>query len=144
MCFLRGWRSIVAQHDVEGSGKVVGKGTAVAFIHERQQESQEQQSQEQKPQKKSEATRPLQQPRSLQQQQHTVCHTACTRKYGSVCFQVSGLQCNDVTRQRDDSRRVQTYCGLFQKTWATIVFGIGLTYYSIAVTCLCLSGYTPT
>lgn len=67
--FLCGGRSIVTQHDVEGSGEVVGEGAAAAFVHEGQQEGQEQQSQQEEPQRKSQPTYPLQQAGLLQQQQ---------------------------------------------------------------------------
>lgn len=70
---LCGRWSIVTEHDVEGSCKVVGEGAAVAFVHEGQQEGQEQQSQEKEPQRKGQPTHPLQQPGLLQQQwQHGV------------------------------------------------------------------------
>lgn len=62
---LCGWRSFVAEHDVEGSGKVVRERAAIAFIHEGQQEGQEQQSEEEEPQRKSQPTNPLQQSRFL-------------------------------------------------------------------------------
>lgn len=60
---------MVTEHDVEGSGKVVGERAAVAFIHEGQQEGQEQQSQEEEPQRKSQSAYPQTQPRFLQKQQ---------------------------------------------------------------------------
>lgn len=62
----RRW-SVIAEHDLERSGKVVGEGAAVAFIHERQQEGKEQQSEEKEPQGKSQATHPMQQAGLLQQ-----------------------------------------------------------------------------
>lgn len=63
--FLCGWWSVVAEHDVERSGEVVGEGAAAAFVHEGQQEGQQEQSQEKEPQRKSQPTHPLQQPRLL-------------------------------------------------------------------------------
>lgn len=66
--FLRGRRPVVAQHDIEGSGEVVGERAAVPVVHERQQEGEEQQSEEEEPQKKSQTTNPVQQPTFLKTQ----------------------------------------------------------------------------
>lgn len=46
---LRWWRPLIAQHNAEGPGKVVGDGAAGAPVHEGQEEGQEQQSQEEQP-----------------------------------------------------------------------------------------------
>lgn len=47
---------MVAQHDVERAGKVVGEGATVALIHEGQQEAgEEQQGEEEEPQRERHA-----------------------------------------------------------------------------------------
>lgn len=67
-----GRRPVVAQHDVERAGKVVGEGATVAFIHEGQQEGcEEQQGEEEEPQQESHAAHPRQQPRLLNTHTHT-------------------------------------------------------------------------
>jgi len=53
MWFLCGRWAVVAQHDAEGSGVIVGQRAAAAFIKEGQQEGEKQQSEEEEPQKKS-------------------------------------------------------------------------------------------
>lgn len=63
---LCGRGPVVAQHDVEGPGEVVGERAAAPFVHERQQEGEEQQSEEEEPQEESQAADPLQQPGFLQ------------------------------------------------------------------------------
>lgn len=67
-------RTIVAQHDVEGAGKVVGEGAAGAGVHEGQEEGQQQQSEEQQPQRESQPAHTLQQAGFLQQHQQRSAH----------------------------------------------------------------------
>ena len=72
MWFLCGRWAVVAQHDAEGSGVIVGQRAAAAFIKEGQQEGEKQQSEEEEPQKKSQPTHPLQQPGTLDRRSYTM------------------------------------------------------------------------
>ncbi len=64
-------RSVVAEHDVEGAGEVVGQWTAGALVHHGQQEGQQQQGQQQELQRKSHATYTVQEAETTVRLQNT-------------------------------------------------------------------------